>query len=246
MTKPVFIDTHCHIDHYEDPLTIIRSLDTTAIMVIAVTTSPSAFVHLRRRFADERHLRFALGVHPLHAATLVESEWAIFNRCLAETRYVGEVGLDFSPQGISSRTGQERAFRRVLQAVAGSDKVLSIHSRRAEATVLELLLEFKARPAVFHWYSGPLGVLDQVLRAGHYCSLNPAMVRSAHGQKVIGRLPKERVLVETDGPYVKIGGRPATPKDIDLVYRYLSEHWGQSLSQVIEQVYSNFQALLAH
>ena len=246
MTKPVLIDSHCHIDQYEEPLTIIRSLDTTAIVVIAVTTSPSAFIHLRRRFADEGHLRFALGVHPLYAATLVESEWAIFNLCLAETRYVGEVGLDFSPQGISSRAGQERAFRRVLQAVAGRDKVLSIHSRRAEAPVLELLLEFKARPAVFHWYSGPLGVLDQVLRAGHYCSLNPAMVRSAHGQKVIGCLPKERVLVETDGPYVKIGGRPATPKDIDLVYRYLSEHWGQSLSQVIEQVYTNFQALLAH
>ena len=105
--------------------------------------------------------------------------------------------------------------------------MLSIHSRRAEVTVLEFLLEFKTRPTVFHWYSGPLGVLDQILRSGHYCSLNPAMIRSTHGQQVMGRLPKERVLVETDGPYVKIGGRPETPKDIDLVYRYLSEHWDQ-------------------
>src|SRR5581483_48855 len=158
---------------------------------------------------------------------------------------VGEVGLDFSPEGVSSRSEQERAFRRVLQAVAGSNKVLSIHSRRAESTVLDLLREFKARPAIFHWYSGPLGVLDRILEAGHFCSVNPAMVRSAHGQKIIGRLPKARVLVETDGPYVKIGGRPATPIDIDLVYQYLSEHWSQPISQVVEQVYSNYLTLLA-
>src|SRR5215469_15406930 len=100
MTKPVFIDTHCHIDQYEEPLAVIRSLDTTAIVAIAVTTSPSAFEFLRHRFADERHLRFALGVHPLHAAALPESEWTLFNRYLTQTRYVGEVGLDFSPLGI--------------------------------------------------------------------------------------------------------------------------------------------------
>jgi TatD DNase family protein len=245
MTKPVFIDTHCHIDQYEEPLAIIRSLDTKAIVAIAVTTSPSAFEFLRHRFADERHLRFPLGVHPLHAAALPESEWTLFNRCLTQTRYVGEVGLDFSPLGIGSRIEQERAFRRVPRAVAGSNKMLSIHSRRAEATVLDLLLEFSIRPAVFHWYSGPLGVLDHILEAGHYCSVNPAMVRSTPGRKVIERLPKARVLVETDGPYVKIGGRPATPTDVELVYRYLAGRLGQSIPQVVEQVYSNFMALLA-
>lgn len=245
MAKPIFIDTHCHIDQYEKPLAVIRSLDSSAIVAVAMTTSPSAFIILRRRFADERHLRFALGLHPLHAAALPESEWALFARYLTETRYIGEVGLDFSSQGMSSRTGQERAFRRVLQAVAGSNKVLSIHSRRAEVSVLDLLHEFKARSAVFHWYSGPLGVLDRILEAGHYCSVNPAMIRSVHGQKVIERLPKTRVLVETDGPYVKIGGRPATPKDVELVYQYLSERWGQSIPQVVEQVYSNFLTLLA-
>src|SRR6266567_9644753 len=123
MTKHVFIDTHCHIDQYEEPLTIIRSLDTTAIMAIAMTTSPSAFVQLRRRFADERHLRFALGVHPLHAASLVESEWALFKRCLAETRYIGEVGLDFSKVGVRRRMEQEREVRRKIKAVDRSEKM---------------------------------------------------------------------------------------------------------------------------
>ena len=94
MAKVALLDTHCHIDQYEKPLAVIRSLDTTAILAVAVTTSPSAFALLHRRFAGERHLRFALGVHPLHAAALPESEWRLFDRYLAETRYVGEVGLD--------------------------------------------------------------------------------------------------------------------------------------------------------
>src|SRR5438132_405402 len=126
MAKVALLDTHCHIDQYEKPLAVIRSLDTTAILAVAVTTSPSAFALLRRRYEGERHLRFA------------------------------------------------------------------------------------------------------------------------QGQKVIGRLPKSRMLVETDGPYVKIGDRPATPIDVDLVYQYLSVRWSQPIPQVVEQVYSNFLTLLAH
>src|SRR5258708_37413418 len=104
MAKSIFIDTHCHIDQYEKPLAVIRSLDSSAIVAVAMTTSPSPFFLLRRRFADERHLRFALGLHPLHAAAPPESECALFARCLPETRYIGEVGMDFSSPGINCKT----------------------------------------------------------------------------------------------------------------------------------------------
>ncbi len=57
MPKVALLDTHCHIDQYERPDAVIRSLDATAIITIAGTASPSDFVLLRRRFAGERHLR---------------------------------------------------------------------------------------------------------------------------------------------------------------------------------------------
>jgi TatD DNase family protein len=244
MVRAVLIDTHCHLDQYADPFAIVRSLDSVALMMVAVTTTPSAFGRLRHRFGGERHLRLALGIHPLHAGMLPDFEWRLFNHYLPETKYVGEVGLDFSPQGSGSRVEQEQAFRRVLQAATGHNKVLSIHSRRAEARVLDLLNEFDAEPAIFHWYSGSLGVLDHIIEVGHYCSLNPAMVRSEHGRQIIDRVPRSRVLVETDGPYVRIGNRPATPADANIVYQYLAKRWAQSTTTVVDHIYSNFIALL--
>jgi TatD DNase family protein len=242
MTHAVLIDTHCHIDHYPHPHAIIRTLDQTNIIAIAVTNSPSAFLQWQPHIAHERHLRLALGAHPLEA-TLSEHDWYLFQHSLNHTRYISEVGLDFSPATRQTREDQVEAFRRVLSMVAGKDKILSVHSRRAEAVVLQLLHEYAVEPVIFHWYSGPLKLLDQLLETKHYCSFNPAMIHSAHGQTILARVPKERVLVETDGPYVRIGQRPATPLDAQLVYTYLARSWKQPLSAVVDHVYNNFVTL---
>jgi TatD DNase family protein len=190
------------------------------------------------------NIRFALGAHPLTTNKLNSLEWALFNRYLTDTSYIGEVGLDFSPDGVATRSDQEQTFRRVLSAVAGKHKVLTLHSRRAEATVAELLAEYAVGPAIFHWYSGSVSILDRILEAGHYLSFNPAMIRSKNGQRIIARVPADRVLVETDGPYTTVAGRPTTPQDVDVVYTYLAALQQQDVEAVISQVYRNFMSLL--
>lgn len=245
VAQGIMLDTHCHIDEYPDPLATVRALDGTPVAVVAVTSTPRAFKALRRRFGSERRVRLALGVHPLRASTLSEADWRAFERCVAEARYVGEVGLDFSSEGRATRAAQERAFGRVLRAVAGRRLLLTVHSRGAERPVLDLLTESGAGPAVFHWYSGPFGVLDELLEAGHYCSFNPAMTRSKKGQEIIRRVPRDRVLAETDGPFVKVGRRQATPGDVRMVYEYLSDLWHEPIGAVVEAVYRNFTTLLS-
>lgn len=246
MARRIMVDTHCHIDQYPDPLAQVRALDGTAVAAVAVTSTPRAFEALRRRLGSERQARIALGVHPLLASTLNEYDWRIFEKHVTETRYVGEVGLDFSPEGRATREVQERAFERVLRAVAGRRRrLLTVHSRGAERAVLDLLTESGARPAVFHWYSGPFKVLDGLLEAGHYCSFNPAMVRSKKGQEIIRRVPRNRALAETDGPFVRIGRRPATPGDVQVVYEYLAKLWQEPTESVIEFLYRNFTSLLS-
>lgn len=244
MTRAIMIDTHCHIDQYPDPLDEVRGLDGTAVAAVAVTSTPRDFEALHRRFGKERRIRVALGVHPLRAATLREADWRIFERRVAETSYVGEVGLDFSPEGRGTQAAQERAFRRVLRNVADRRSLITVHSRGAERRVLDLLADSKVGPVVFHWYSGPLGVLDGLLDAGHYCSFNPAMVRSKKGREIIRRVPKDHALAETDGPFVKVGSRRAKPGDVRLVYEHLSELWQEPLEAVIGSVHQNCLSLL--
>ncbi len=215
-------------------------------MVIGVSNTPSAYAQMRRTFEGHRNVRFALGAHPLDVDRLTPGEWAIFYRSLPETTYVGEVGLDFSQEGVGTRVQQEQVFRRVLEGVAGKGKVLTIHSRRAEAAVLELLTEYRVGPVIFHWYSGPLGVLERVIESGHFLSFNPAMTLSKGGRRIIERVPAERALVETDGPYVSLQGRPVTPSDVRMVYAYLAKVRQLSLEEVAEQIFSNFRSLIGN
>lgn len=245
MAREVMLDTHCHIDEYPDPHAEVRALDGTAVAAVAVTSTPRAFEALRRQFSSERRIRIALGVHPMRAAMLNEVDWSIFERHVIKTTYIGEVGLDFSPEGRATGEAQERAFERVLRAVADRRQLLTIHSRGAERRVVDLLNESGAGPALFHWYSGPLRVLDSVLDAGHYCSFNPAMVRSKKGQEIIRRVPRNRALAETDGPFVKMGRRRATPGDVQTVYEHLSELWQEPIDAVVKVLFSNLTSLLS-
>lgn len=245
MVRGVMLDTHCHIDEYPDPRAEVRALAGRAVAAIAVTSTPRAFKELRTQFSNDRQVRIALGVHPLRVGTLTEADWRIFEIHVTKTKYIGEIGLDFSAEGRTTRETQERAFGRVLRAVGERHKFLTIHSRGAEERVLELLTESEVGPAVFHWYSGPLKVLDGLLEAGHYCSFNPAMVRSKKGQEIIRRVPRNRAFAETDGPFVKMGRRRAIPSDVQTVYEHLSQLWQEPMDTVVRNLFGNLTSLLS-
>jgi len=239
---PLF-DTHCHLDRYPDPAAAATQAERDGVVTIGVTNLPShfqaGFPHVRKL----KRVRLALGLHPL-AAGSHRAELPAFRRLLSVTSYVGEIGLDFSKEGAATREEQETSFREVLSALACSPKFVTLHSRRAESRVLELLTEYGVGPVVFHWYTGPHDVLDELILRGHFVSVNPAMVRAATGQAVVSRLPRDRVLTETDGPYVRVGSRPARPADVAVVVEHLSSVWDLTREQVAATLYKNFRSVL--
>lgn len=232
-------DTHCHIDLYKNPFDIANATERSNTFTIAVTNLPSAYYAARPHMRQFRHLKLALGMHPLLAEHHTAQERKLFKQAFQETQYIGEIGLDFSKEGIATKDKQIESFRFVLELLRQHPKVATLHSRRAETMVLELLSGYQIKPVIFHWYSGSVTVLDRIVQAGHFCSLNPAMTLSANGQKIIGRIPMEHVLTETDGPFVTVSQRPATPADVGLVHQYLSAQWGVSLADVERQLTTN-------
>src|SRR5579864_1932918 len=89
-----FVDAHCHIDLYQAPRKTIEQAETDRIYTIAVTNAPSVFAHTAALVAGSRYVRAAIGLHP----ELVHShrhELENFRHYLTQTRYVGEVGLDY-------------------------------------------------------------------------------------------------------------------------------------------------------
>jgi TatD DNase family protein len=237
------LDSHCHLDRYPDASSIATKASRDGVFVIAVTNLPSHFEMGIPHVAKFSRVRLALGLHPL-AADEHKAEWQHFERLLNKTSFVGEVGLDFSREGKATAKIQMESFRLVAKLLSNQPKFVTLHSRGAERDTLAVLKEFGVTPSVFHWYSGPLGVIDEALGDGHYFSVNTAMTESEKGRKIIARLPSDRVLTETDGPYVKINGKPVEPASVSIVEEFLSRAWNMPLSEARRTVWGNFRRLL--
>lgn len=212
--------------------------------VIAVTHLPSHFEEGRAHVASFKRIRLALGLHPL-LADQHKAELKTFERLVPLTSYVGEVGLDFSRHGRAMKDQQVESFRFVLERLRDRPRFVTIHSRGAEVETLELLDEYGIHGAVFHWFTGPARVASAIAERGHFFSVNPAMMVSAKGRELIAVLPPERVLTETDGPFVRVGQRPAEPRDVAQVLRFLAGAWGMDESVATTLIRENFRSILA-
>ena len=236
------IDTHCHIDLYDSPLEVAAAAERLAVKTVAVTYLPSHFIAASKHLVRFRHVRPALGLHPL-AAKDHEPELILFAECFNAAEYVGEVGLDFSGANKASKPTQEKSFATVIQHLKKAAKFATVHSRGAEDVVLEMLRAGGVGPVVFHWFSGSKRQLTNLLDAGHRISINTSMAASAKWAEMITFIPRSSILTETDGPFVRIAGRPAVPEDVGRVISWLANSWRVSPTVALQQVADNLHSL---
>lgn len=222
------IDTHCHFDMMPQPEAYISQKEQASDIVIGMTILPSHFQLGQPYLKGFKYIRLALGLHPLLAAES-KKEVPLFKRLIDQTSYIGEIGLDFSKEGNTTKDEQVAVLRDLLSAIRGKKKIVSVHSRKAEKELLALLCEYEIKNVIFHWYSGPVDLIPAILAQGYYFSVNEAMCRSRNGQIIIAEIPKDRILTETDAPYNE-------RTDINAVLSYLN------LTE--QDVYCNFKVLL--
>jgi TatD DNase family protein len=237
------LDAHCHLDLYPDPTQIATDAEKAGVFTVFVTNLPSAFDAAYPHAQRFKKVRIALGLHPLMASMHNDDELRRFKELVTKTSFIGEIGLDFSRDGLASRDRQLASFRFVLRCLEMKPKFVTIHSRRAEAAVLEMLAEEYLHPVVFHWYSGSLKSLSTAIERGHFFSINPSMLWSERGRAVIEQIPQERTLTESDGPFVTVGTKTVVPADIHLVEEGLAKIWRMSPSVVRSVIAENFRRL---
>jgi len=242
----IYADTHCHLDLYQDMLVIVRECDKRLIRTIAVTNLPSIWQSLSNQLAEYKHIRVALGMHPQLAAEHGQ-ELKLFMQLLDKARYVGEVGLDGSKEAASSLPQQKKIFEVIIRACAEQQgKVLTVHSRGAVKDVLVTLelLRSKSNGVILHWFTGTVKQMLQAVELGCYFSVNPQMVKSQSGAKLISQIPPDRILTETDGPFVCFGRETAKPWHVVDVVTQLASIWQISPQKANERVAENFKTLL--
>jgi TatD DNase family protein len=210
-------DFHCHIDLYPDPAAMVAQCEKDRVVTFAVTTTPKAWPHNRKWTATSQFVHAAPGLHPELVAERY-GEIALLEEYMADSRLVGEVGLDGSPQHRKSWPRQQEVFVRVLKrAQALGERVISIHSRRAANEVVQMIAEHTTAErtlCILHWFSGSVRTAQKAAALGCYFSVNHRMLEHDRGLALVRSLPEERLLTETDGPFTSQGDRKSVPADV--------------------------------
>ncbi len=240
------LDAHCHVDLYPDPGELARQMARRSCRGIAVTNAPFVFTHTKKLVGACPGLEPALGLHPELAAERAK-EIELFRTLLPQTRFVGEVGLDYVTPDLGIRALQRAVFGEILSLCdEAGDKVLSVHSRRAATDVIAAVGErFRGR-VILHWFSGTQKELERAQANGCYFSVNPSMTASKSGQALIRRMEPSRVLTETDGPFLRIRDIPAKPWQTVDCLPFLADVWGCTREDAARRVDDNYAAAHCH
>lgn len=240
------VDLHCHLDLYPDPVLAARQCGAAGTYLLSVTTTPKAWRGTAKLAQGHDRIRTALGLHP-QLAHERSGELGLFDALLPETRYVGEVGLDGSPECQRFWREQSRVFDHVLAAASRKGgRIISIHSRRAATEVLDALARHPdAGVPILHWFSGTKAELRRAIDMGCWFSVGPAMVHGKRGRELVAAMPQDRLLTETDGPFGSVGGKPLKPGEIGRAQQVLADSWGMDEGLVSAVVLENFRRLVA-
>lgn len=218
MTKHLY-DTHFHLDLQKDKYGAIENIAKNEVYTIAMTNLPDLYqkeVSLYR----QKYIRIALGFHPelIHE---YPNKIPVMWKYLADARYIGEVGLDFTDK---SHAKEQIAFFSELIARCKNDrnKIISIHSRGAENEILDIIgTNFKFTP-ILHWYSGTIGNLKIACERGYYFSVNLSMTRTKKFAQILECIPNDKILLETDSPFTST--KISHLDSLKIVNEFLESH----------------------
>lgn len=191
-------DTHFHLDLQDDKSKAIENIAKNGIYTIAMTNLPDLY-QKETLLYDQKYIRIALGFHP-ELVHEYPNKIPVMWKHLAEARYIGEVGLDFTDK---SHAKEQIAFFSELIARCKNDtnKIISIHSREAEKEVIDIIgTDFKFTP-ILHWYSGTIRNLKIACERGYYFSVNLSMTRTKKFAQMLECIPNDKLLLETDSPF---------------------------------------------
>jgi len=238
----VLVDAHVHLDFYDDQTRLYSEIEKHQIYSVFMTHIPELYkdYYVKLNATRSRFIKLAVGFHPI-LVNEYPFNATLFTDCLETTNIVGEVGLDYVVARTDvSRSKQQEVFRFICHQAHG--KVLSIHNRNAESEILEILEHEGCRKAVFHWYTGKEDAIPRILSNGYFFSVNPMMLNSYKGRSILKKIPQDKILVESDGPFTRVEGKIIEPCHIAEIYRRFEDFYG--ISDLGEVVRNNWKFLV--
>jgi TatD DNase family protein len=252
---PMLVDSHCHLDFPdfapERDAVIARAFAAGIGTMLTICTRLDQFAGVEAIAASDKRIWCSVGAHPHEAADHGDLLADRLVTLAAHPRVVGigETGLDFH-YDLSPREVQERVFRTHVAASQATGLPLIIHAREADEEIAAILLEERPPPGVLHCFTGSRGLAEAALSLGFYISISGIVTfRNAEDLRAIVRdLPLDRLLVETDAPYlapVPYRGKRNEPAFVAATAVFVAELKGMEPEALAEATTANFFRLFA-
>ena len=250
------IDSHCHIDRVdldafggsiESMLDHARNLSVDKFLCVCIDLEHFDDVHTLSK--SYPNIYCSVGVHPTETNCKDPSieellEYAKSNRVIA----IGETGLDYFHVRKDEADWQRDRFRRHIAASNQSGKPMIIHMRDSKEDTIEILSREKAEKGVMHCFAEDLETAEAAIDLGFYISFSGILTfKSAQDlREVAKQIPTERILIETDSPYltpVPYRGKPNSPAYTYYVAEKLAEIRNTTIGEIAKVTTQNFNRL---
>ena len=249
------IDSHCHLDH--EPLlsdldnVLARSKKVGIKKLLTISTSLDSFTRIKKIINKDEIIYGTIGIHPHETNNdTIDSEFIVKN--LLENKKIigiGETGLDFFYNN-SEKNKQIDSFRIHIEASLKANVPIIIHSREAEEETFNILNEYKDEKLkiLMHCFTGTQVFAEKLLEFNSYFSASGIITfkNSTNLQKTFKSLPLEKILIETDSPFlapVPNRGKKNEPSFIDFTATKLAEIKEIDKSKLIKVTTDNFNNL---
>lgn len=247
------VDSHCHLDFpdFADELDAVveRAAEQGVNHLLTISTRVrrhDEVLAIAERFAN---VTCSVGTHPHHAAEEhdIGASELVGRAAHPKVVAIGEAGLDFH-YDFSPRETQEKGFRAHIAAARETGLPLVIHSRNADADTARILEEEMGKgafAAVLHCFTGGRELAERAVALGHYVSFSGIVTfkKSEELRAIAAELPAERILIETDAPYLAPGpwrGKRNEPAYIVETARVLAQARGLDPIHLARQTSDNF------
>jgi TatD DNase family protein len=252
---PMLVDSHCHLDFPdfapERDAVIARAFAAGIGTMLTICTRLDQFAGVEAIAQSDKRIWCSAGAHPHEAADHGD---LLADRLVALAVHprvvgIGETGLDFH-YDLSPRDVQERVFRTHVAASQATGLPLIIHAREADEEIAAILSEERPPPGVLHCFTGSRGLAETALSLGFYISISGIVTfRNAEDLRTIVRdLPLDRLLVETDAPYlapVPYRGKRNEPAFVAATAAFVAELKGIEPEALAKATTANFFRLFA-
>ncbi len=248
----MIIDSHCHLNYPEFadlPAVIARAKEAGVGMMQTISTQRSDFAVVKRMAETYPEIYCSIGIHPHEAEP---HEDITLDELLEEASHprvigIGETGLDFYYEH-SPRVAQETLFRRHIEAGRILNKPVIVHSRDADADTVRVLADEYAKgafPFLIHCFSSGEYLAEKSVEMGGYISVSGIITfkKSQALRDITAKVPLDRLLVETDAPYLAPEphrGKPNEPAWTAHVAACLAAIKHVSIEQIHTQTTENF------